>query len=200
MSTGSSPRVGPVLHPGSERYRFGTGCSVRCVQNVHARGHGGRSGRSREQRASQPVGWGPKGRWFKSSRRDSFVVHLCVPSDPATDAVSRSEWCFAWKAAVRGEILGVRWDARNETPRSRTGQVGIRTRRVRRKSGTGTAPAGCRAVRRPGRRKLAETMLTTLAPRGEPGFESPMTAAGRRSSRASPRLSNTPKRLVRLDA
>jgi hypothetical protein len=51
-------------------YRFGTQRIVLCVQIVHGRGRIGRSGRSRTHLHRLPVGWGPKGRWFKSSRPD----------------------------------------------------------------------------------------------------------------------------------
>ena len=57
----------PLLHLW---YRFGTDRYVRCVQIVQKRGRIGRSGRSRTHRRPEPVGWGPKGRWFKSSRPD----------------------------------------------------------------------------------------------------------------------------------
>jgi hypothetical protein len=51
-------------------YRFGTGCIVLSVRIVHSRGHIGRDGRSETHRHLNPLGWGPKGRWFKSSRPD----------------------------------------------------------------------------------------------------------------------------------
>jgi hypothetical protein len=51
-------------------YRFGTGCIVLSVQIVHGCGHIGRGGRSGTHRHRLPPGWGPKGRWFKSSRPD----------------------------------------------------------------------------------------------------------------------------------
>jgi hypothetical protein len=51
-------------------YHFGTGCIVHYVQIVHGRGRIGRSGRSRTRLHAEPLGWGPKGRWFKSSRPD----------------------------------------------------------------------------------------------------------------------------------
>jgi hypothetical protein len=52
------------------QYRFGTGCTVLCVQIVHRPGHRGNDGRSETHRHLDPLGWGPKGRWFKSSRPD----------------------------------------------------------------------------------------------------------------------------------
>jgi hypothetical protein len=61
----SGPRSEPVPW-----YRFGTGCIVHYVQIVHGRGRIGRFVRSRTYRHPEPLGWGPKGRWFKSSRPD----------------------------------------------------------------------------------------------------------------------------------
>ena len=52
------------------QYRFGTGCIVLFVQIVHGPGHIGRGGRFGTHRHRLPLGWGPKGRWFKSSRPD----------------------------------------------------------------------------------------------------------------------------------
>jgi hypothetical protein len=52
------------------RYRFGTRCIVLSVQIVHGPGHIGNDGRSETHRHLNPLGWGPKGRWFKSSRPD----------------------------------------------------------------------------------------------------------------------------------
>jgi hypothetical protein len=51
-------------------YRFGTDRYVRCVQIVQKRGRIGRSGRSRTYLRPGAVGWGPKGREFKSRRPD----------------------------------------------------------------------------------------------------------------------------------
>ena len=51
-------------------YRFGTQRIVLCVQIVPELGHMGRIGRSGTHLHQLPVGWGPKGRWFKSSRPD----------------------------------------------------------------------------------------------------------------------------------
>ena len=51
-------------------YRFGTRCTVLSVQIVHGPGHIGNDGRSETHRRLNPLGWGPKGRWFKSSRPD----------------------------------------------------------------------------------------------------------------------------------
>lgn len=50
-----------------------------------------------------PLGWGPKGRWFKSSRPDLHQFRGCVPGVPvvpAADAVSEPFCCFAWEAAL----------------------------------------------------------------------------------------------------
>jgi hypothetical protein len=58
-----------TLRP-SPWYRFGTGCIVLCIQIVHGPGHIGNDGRSKTYRHLNPLGWGPKGRWFKSSRPD----------------------------------------------------------------------------------------------------------------------------------
>ena len=58
-----------LLHLGPW-YRFGTGCIVLSVQIVHGPGHIGNYGRSETHRRVSPLGWGPKGRWFKSSRPD----------------------------------------------------------------------------------------------------------------------------------
>jgi hypothetical protein len=63
-------------------YRFGTGCIVRCVQSVQGRGHIGQVGRSGTDLHQSPVGWGPKGRWFKSSRPDFHGSRYCG-ADPA---------------------------------------------------------------------------------------------------------------------
>ena len=52
------------------RYQIGTGYFFRCVQDVHESGRCGRTGRSGTQRTVVGIGWGPKGRWFKSSRPD----------------------------------------------------------------------------------------------------------------------------------
>jgi hypothetical protein len=51
-------------------YRFGTDRYVVWVQIVHECSGNGRSGRSWKQRHLNPLGWGPKGRWFKSNRPD----------------------------------------------------------------------------------------------------------------------------------
>jgi hypothetical protein len=51
-------------------YRFGTDRCVHYVQIVHEPGLIGRSGRSRTHRYLDPLGWGPKGREFKSRRPD----------------------------------------------------------------------------------------------------------------------------------
>src|SRR4051812_31666816 len=51
-------------------YRRGTDRYVQCVQIVQNRGRIARSGRWRTHRHDPPLGWGPKGRWFKSSRPD----------------------------------------------------------------------------------------------------------------------------------
>jgi hypothetical protein len=56
-------------------YRFGTGFIVLSVQIVHGPGHIGKDGRSETDRHLNPLGWGPKGRWFKSSRPDLPFAH-----------------------------------------------------------------------------------------------------------------------------
>ena len=65
-------------------YRFGTDCCVLSVQIAYDCGHAGRGGRSGTHRQRLRLGWGPKGRWFKSSRPDYFTVDPAerVPSVP----------------------------------------------------------------------------------------------------------------------
>jgi hypothetical protein len=62
------------LAHGNPRYRFGTRCIVLSVQIVHGTGHIGHAGRSGTDLHESPAGWGPKGRWFKSSRPDCSLV------------------------------------------------------------------------------------------------------------------------------
>ena len=51
----------------------------------------GNDGRSRTHRHLEPLGWGPKGRWFKSSRPDFSLVLRCFGESNAADsAPSRS--------------------------------------------------------------------------------------------------------------
>ena len=54
----------------SRWYRGGTDCHVLCVRIVQGHGLDGRLGRRRTHRQALLVGWGPKGRWFKTSRPD----------------------------------------------------------------------------------------------------------------------------------
>jgi hypothetical protein len=56
-------------------------------------------------------GWGPKGRWFKSSRPDLFRITLPEQrASPASPVVAGAiqigclECCFAWKAAIRAKL------------------------------------------------------------------------------------------------
>ena len=75
-------------------YRFGTECTVLSVQIVHGPGQIGNDGRSEIERRSSPLGWGPKGRWFKSSRPDYFSSTpqaARVPSVPK-ERRSTSAW------------------------------------------------------------------------------------------------------------
>jgi hypothetical protein len=67
-------------------YRFGTRCIVLSVQIVHGPGHIGRGGRSGTHRHRLPLGWGPKGRWFKSSRPDFFKFgeRRAPPASPSS--------------------------------------------------------------------------------------------------------------------
>ena len=65
-------------------YRFGTGCTVPSVQIVHGPGHIGNDGRSETHRHLNPLGWGPKVRWFKSSRPDyKLTLNLGLEGLPA---------------------------------------------------------------------------------------------------------------------
>ena len=57
-------------NPVTPWYRFGTGCIVLSVQSVHLRKRQGREGRPGTHTHHLLAGWGPKGRWFKSSRPD----------------------------------------------------------------------------------------------------------------------------------
>jgi hypothetical protein len=82
-------------------YRFGTRCTVLSVQIVHGPGHIGNDGRSETHRRLNPLGWGPKGRWFKSSRPDYVDSVVAVrPRVPIVPPDARLEYCFALEAAL----------------------------------------------------------------------------------------------------
>ena len=81
----SAGTVGSLAEPAW--YHRGTDCCVRWVQKVHARGQAGRVGRDRTDRHTCGVGWGPSGRWFKSSRPDFWWSLL--DADPVAAASSR---------------------------------------------------------------------------------------------------------------
>ena len=72
----------PVAKPAEPRrfspwYRFGTDRCVLCVRFFQKPRRIGRSGHPWKHLTADPLGWGPKGRWFKSSRPD----HLEAVSD-----------------------------------------------------------------------------------------------------------------------
>ena len=93
-SSNAEPRLGrastlgqaasPLYHPSVARRDISGPCyapatlvvppwyrmHLLCVRGVHRRGRWGRRGRVRTYRARVFVGWGPSGRWFKSSRPD----------------------------------------------------------------------------------------------------------------------------------
>jgi hypothetical protein len=52
-------------------YSFCAGCYVLSVQIAQNHGRDGGDGRFWKHRHQLSLGWGPKGRWFKSSRPDS---------------------------------------------------------------------------------------------------------------------------------
>ncbi len=64
----SGPRYEPATPRQVRGIIFLTGCIVRSVQIVPSRGRWGRGGRVGTHRAPTSLGWGPSGRWFKSSR------------------------------------------------------------------------------------------------------------------------------------
>ena len=86
--TPSSLGVGGV---GPPWYHFGTGCPVRSVQDVPPRGRWVRRGRLQTHRAPRSLGWGPSGRWFKSSRPDFHSLHV-KPRQTATRRGNRRLW------------------------------------------------------------------------------------------------------------
>ena len=102
---GRERRIGPPIRPrhnpaGRAWYQFGTGCIVRSVQIVPPRGRWGRGGRRRTPRAPGSLGWGPSGRWFKSSRPDYSEVRmgngLPLCSGPFGERLTNSSWYQPW--------------------------------------------------------------------------------------------------------
>jgi hypothetical protein len=107
-------------------YRFGTRCIVLSVQIVHGPGHIGRDGRSGTHRHLNPLGWGPKGRWFKSSRPDlakarfqsglstsrgcgarggtGAVVPAAVPREARVDPPAEGHWFKSSDPTVRTHL------------------------------------------------------------------------------------------------
>jgi hypothetical protein len=81
-------------------YRFSTRCTVLSVQIVHGAGHIGNDGRSGTHRHLNLLGWGPKGRWFKSSRPALHQFRGCVPGVPIVPAAIQSA---VWSAALHGK-------------------------------------------------------------------------------------------------
>jgi hypothetical protein len=57
-------------------YRTGAACAVSRVQDVQRADDGGRKGRPWTRRTCNDVGWGPKGRWFKSEQAYPKLIYF----------------------------------------------------------------------------------------------------------------------------
>jgi hypothetical protein len=75
-------------------YHFGTGCIVRYVLCVPSRGRKGRMGRLGTHLTDLSAGWGPSGRWFKSSRPDQsprrFGASMKTASPSSSSCTTRT--------------------------------------------------------------------------------------------------------------
>jgi len=84
--------------PGSEQQPRGTArgtdCIVQCVRQVADGGQRGRRGRGGTHLHMLLAGWGPKGRWFKSSRPDRHRRGCRGVNGQAPPCKSPS-WCHA---------------------------------------------------------------------------------------------------------
>ena len=198
-------------------YRFGTRCIVLSVQIVHGSGHIGKDGRSETHRRLNPLGWGPKGRWFKSSRPDSALTRRiqmpCAARQVDADCrprVDRRLWL--WEAGLgpvssRGCARTQKGDGSEGTaagpPVGRRGQccAGAHTRRAPEQPAAAAVElrrARARARRARARRWRRPRLLTLTGPGGcgktRLGCGSPPsaadrfpTASGGSTSRRSPR-------------
>ena len=73
-----------------ERVRETTDCCVLCVHGDRAWGRTGRAGRERTYLHLPCLGWGPSGRWFKSSRPDRKTWKRGISSRRSAD------WAADW--------------------------------------------------------------------------------------------------------